>query len=64
MSDKWDEIMEAAEQAGFIAMAAGGVAVLMTHEVQKKEGIYEKTQYACGLRDKLKDEGDIKNSDS
>ena len=42
--DGWDEVMKLAEKHGFITMAAGGTAILMCHEVQKEQGIYEKTQ--------------------
>lgn len=42
--------MKLAEKYGFITMAAGGVAILMTHENQKEQGIFEKIQYVCGLR--------------
>ena len=48
--DNWTEIMKLAEKYGFITMAAGGVAILMTHENQKEQGIFEKIQYVCGLR--------------
>ena len=40
----WDKVMKLAEQYGFITMAAGGVAILMSHEMQKAQGIYKKTQ--------------------
>ena len=42
--------MKLAQEYGFITMAAGGVAILMTHENQKKEGIYEKTQSMNGRK--------------
>ena len=46
--DNWDKIMKLAEKEGFIVMTYGGVAILMCYEEQRKQGIYEKTQYACG----------------
>ena len=45
--DTWGEVMKLAEKHGFITMAAGGVAILMCHEEQKKQGIFEKTQATC-----------------
>ena len=46
--DNWTKVMNLAEKHGFITMAAGGTAVLMCHEVQKEQGIYEKTQKMNG----------------
>ena len=40
----WDKVMKLAEEYGFITMAFGGVAILMSHEVQKEQGIYKKIQ--------------------
>ena len=42
--DKWDEVMKLAQENGFITMAYGGVAILMSHDTQKMRGIFEKTQ--------------------
>ena len=47
--DYWQEVMNLAQKRGFIVQAYGGVAVLATHEEQKKAGIYERTQKAAGL---------------
>jgi len=44
----WTEVMKLAEKHGLITMAYGGVAVLMHHDEQKKQGIYEKTQSMNG----------------
>jgi len=33
----WTEVLKLAEEYGFIVQAAGGVAVLATHEVQKEQ---------------------------
>ena len=52
--DGWDEVMKLAEKHGFITMAYGGTAILMCHEVQKEQGIYEKTQRMNGR--KIKEE--------
>jgi len=41
---KWKEVMKLAECYGFIIQAYGGVATLATHDVQKEQGIFEKTQ--------------------
>ena len=49
MKDRWKEVMKLAEKYGFITTAAGGVAILMCHEVQKEQGIFEMTQYKNGL---------------
>lgn len=46
--DNWNEVMKLAEKHGLIIHAAGGVAVLATHEVQEREGIYEWTQQKNG----------------
>jgi len=45
----WDEILTAASQSGFITYSFGGVAILMCHEVQKEQGIFEATQWKAGL---------------
>ena len=47
LMSNWDKVMTAAKKYGFIVMASGGVAVLMAHEVQKEQGIFEKTQKIC-----------------
>ena len=47
--DNWDKIMKAATASGFIVMAYGGIAVVMTHEEQKAQGIYDNCQYMAGL---------------
>ena len=49
--DGWYEVMELAEKHGFITQAYGGVAILMSHEVQKEQGIYEKTQRMNGRKE-------------
>jgi len=46
--EKWDEVMKLAQDGGFITMAAGGVAILMSHENQREQGIFEKTQAMNG----------------
>ena len=46
--DNWTEVMKLAEKHGFIAQAYGGVSILMCHEEQKKQDIYEKTQQMNG----------------
>lgn len=46
---KWDRVMALAERGGFIITAFGGVAVLATHDIQKKEGIFEHTQWRNGV---------------
>jgi len=48
--NNWTEVMKLAEKYGFITMAYGGVSVLMSHEGQKKQGIYEKTQLMNGKK--------------
>lgn len=48
--DNWDEVMKLAEKYGFITMASGGVAILMTHDNQKNQGIYEKIQKICNVK--------------
>ena len=45
----WEEILKEAEKSGFIVEAGGGVALLMTHEEQKENNLYEHVQYQCGL---------------
>ena len=45
----WQEVMDLAQHYGFIIQAYGGVAMLATHEEQKKAGLYERTQKAAGL---------------
>ena len=37
MDQHWTEVLKLAEEYGFIVQAAGGVAVLATHEVQKEQ---------------------------
>jgi len=44
---KWDKIIKEAIKEGFVTMSYGGVAILMSHEVQKEQGIFEKTQKMC-----------------
>jgi hypothetical protein len=36
MDKHWDEVMKLAKQYGFIIQAAGGTAILATHENQKQ----------------------------
>lgn len=36
LDSHWDEIMDIARKYGFIAQAAGGTAILLTHENQLK----------------------------
>lgn len=45
----YTEILKQAEKEGYITMSYGGVTILMTHEVQKEKGIFDETQYKCGL---------------
>jgi hypothetical protein len=47
-ADGWDEVMALAEKHELITMAYGGVAILMTHDEQKRRAIFEKTQYMNG----------------
>lgn len=47
-ADPWQQVMAIAEGAGFIVSAAGGTAVLATHEAQRAVGIYVKTQKMNG----------------
>jgi len=49
-ANKWEEVMKLAEKYGFIARAYGGVAMLMCHEVQKEEGIFEEIQRMNGRK--------------
>ena len=49
--DNWNEVMHLARKYGFITVAVAGTAILMDHEEQKKQGIYEKTQRLCGVED-------------
>ena len=47
MDKHWKEVVDLAEEYGFIIQAYGGVAVLATHEVQKEkfgEGKYKNTK--------------------
>lgn len=49
MDKHWIEVMNLAEKYGFIIQSYGGVAVLATHDVQKKElgeGKYRQIQKA------------------
>ena len=48
--NNWDEVMNLAEKYGFITFAYGGIVILMTHEEQRKKGIYEKTQKICNTK--------------
>ncbi|MBI1939160.1 MAG: hypothetical protein HYS25_13710 [Ignavibacteriales bacterium] len=41
--------MKEAEKSGFIVQASAGLALLMCHEVQKENNLYEHVQYQCGL---------------
>jgi len=50
--DKWDEVMRLAQENGFIAMAYGGVAILICHEEQKKQNIFEQIQVMNNLETK------------
>lgn len=55
----WTKVMGLAGKHGFIVQAYGGTAILASHDVQKEQGIFEMTQYKCGLGphpDKLKKE--------
>jgi hypothetical protein len=45
----YTETLKKAEKEGLVVMAYGGVAMLMAHEVQKEKGIFDATQYKCGL---------------
>jgi len=40
----WEEVMALAEKGKFIVRAAGGTAILVCHEVQKEQGIYDRVQ--------------------
>ena len=55
MIDNWDEVMGLAQKHGFITMAYGGVAILMSHENQKEQGIFEKTQAMNNKKDEEDD---------
>jgi len=43
----WDGIMKLASRSGFIAQSYGGLAILMCHEEQIKQGIFDKIQKMC-----------------
>jgi len=49
VSDPWNEVMKLAEKYGFIFYAHGGVTLLLSHEEQKKQDVFEGVQYKCGL---------------
>ena len=49
MDDHWDEVMALAKKYALIKIAAGGIAVLMCHEVQKEQGIFDHIQWVHGL---------------
>lgn len=47
-TQQWDEVMHLAEKYGLIAQAYGGTAILICHNVQREQGIYDRVQYANG----------------
>lgn len=66
MDDHWKEVMDLAEQYGFIAQAAGGTAILLTHRNQIEADGEEKYLYRqrslFGLNMEKSNESDSKVS--
>jgi len=53
VSDPWNEVMKLAEKYGFIFYAHGGVTLLLSHEEQKKQDVFEALAKIDELRDEI-----------